>query len=191
MLKAGGPLVISLREIHQRTTSKNTRTVVGEIIRDLEGGLGFSDVMESHTRSFSMIFRVSVRAGERSTGLPDVLKLQAVCMRWVRELRRTTIQVLVYPGVLMLAILFLILVLVTFMLRRLMKPYPGGAEDLLAQTRQVMALCDFMSSNWIGLLVVLAGAGAVAACALALRRPGGCLSVVCCCGCRASDICCR
>lgn len=99
--------------------------------------------MEAHPRRFPKIYRSSVGAGEISGALPEVLTRLATFLDWARGMRSTTIQALVYPCILIVAILGLIVTLLTFLLPRIIGLFPGGRADLPTETRIVIAISDF------------------------------------------------
>lgn len=165
LLSAGIPIVQGLREMHRRAKGRVARASIQAILQDLQAGEPLSSALEQQPRSFPSVFRSAVRAGEQSTQLPEVLKAQAAHLAWVREIRALAAQALVYPSILALAILGLIGILVTFLVPRLTRLYPGGAEDLPEQTRFVMGLAATAQGHWplllggalggMGVLVVL------------------------------------
>jgi type II secretory pathway component PulF len=169
VLSAGIPIVQGLREMHRRARGTVARASIQAILEDLQAGESLSSALEQQPRSFPSVFRSAVRAGEQSTQLPEVLKSQAAHLAWVREIRGMATQALVYPAVLAVAILGLILILVTFLVPRLTRLYPGGVEDLPEQTRFVMALASGAEAHWKLLCLGLLGAAGLGV--MALRQP--------------------
>jgi general secretion pathway protein F len=119
--------------------------------------------MARHSRAFPDVFIASVRAGELSGDLPVVLKRMARFLDWTRAIRAMTVQALVYPFLLLLAISGLIVVLLTWLLPRILGLFPGGRTDLPVQTQVVIAISDFLIANSVllGTLVVGIGVSAV------------------------------
>ena len=157
MLRSGIPLVTGLRHMRTRARSKELSGLIDDLVRDLEAGETFADALDRQHKSFPEVYRASVRAGERSTDLPDVLTRQAAYLQWVREIKGTAAQALVYPAILATAVVGLITILLTFLLPRLVKLYPGGEADLPRETRLVMGI-----SSWIGTYYPVLLGGAVA-----------------------------
>jgi len=172
---AGVPIVEGLRGIGERLASGSGRAVVGEMVTALEAGATLSSVMGSYPKSFSPVYRSSVRAGEESGALETVLLRLAKHLEWTRGVRATAVQALVYPAILCGAIAVLIGILLYFVLPRIVSMFPGGVDDLPAQTRVVMAVSEFLRANWLPVLGVVAGS--VVAFATALRRPRGRLAL--------------
>ena len=169
MLDAGVPILRAFELTVERTDSKRVRSVVGDLIELLRQGSSLSEAMERHPRSFPDVFRACVRAGELSSGMPRILRRQAGYLRWVREIRATLSQALVYPTILSLAIGVLVLVLVTFLVPRFVSMVPAGMADMPLPTRIVMGASSFLRESWslvlVGLAVAVGGVFAV------LRQP--------------------
>lgn len=157
VLNAGVPIVDGMRDLATRMRNPKSRQVIGDVVRELEGGASLSQAMGSRPRSFPPIYRASVHAGELSGAMPQVLRRLAEHMEWTRGIRQTTTQALVYPAILGVAILGLITVLVTFLIPRVVGMFPGGADSLPSQTQQILALSNFVRGNWIAILIAIGG----------------------------------
>lgn len=169
MLDAGVPILRAFELTAERTDSKRVRSVVGDLIELLRQGSSLSEAMERHPRSFPDVFRACVRAGELSSGMPRILRRQASYLRWVREIRSTLSQALVYPTILSLAIGVLVVVLVTFLVPRFVSMVPAGMAEMPLPTRIVMGASDFLRDSW---MLVLVGIAAIAGGAfVVLRQP--------------------
>jgi general secretion pathway protein F len=169
MLDAGVPILRAFELTVERTDSKRVRSVVGDLIELLRQGASLSEAMERHPRSFPEVFRACVRAGELSSGMPRILRRQAGYLRWVREIRATLSQALVYPTILSLAIGVLVVVLVTFLVPRFVSMVPAGMGEMPLPTRIVMGASNFMRESWMPLLAGVALAAAAAW--FVLRQP--------------------
>lgn len=161
VLGAGVPIVDGMRQLGGRMRSPESRQVVADVVRELEAGASLSQAMASRPRSFPEIYRASVEAGEASGAMPTVLQRLADHMEWTRSIRQTMTQALVYPAVLGVAIVGLVVTLVTFLIPRIVKMFPGSEDELPTQTAQILALSRFITGNWqviVGLIVVAAAA---------------------------------
>ena len=152
---AGVPIVEGVEGIGRRIGDENARILLEEVVRDLEAGEGLSNAMQHHPRAFPIVYRSSVEAGEASGSLDTVLGRLARYLEWAQTMKATTIQALIYPTILFFAINGLIAILLYFVLPRIIKIFPGGQQDLPAQTRFVMAASDFMVDH----IVVLGAVG--------------------------------
>ncbi|MEM7307221.1 MAG: type II secretion system F family protein [Planctomycetota bacterium] len=156
---AGVPIVEGLRGIGERLESSDARLLVREMVTALEAGESLSAVLGNYPRTFPGVYRSSVSAGEESGALELVLQRVAKHLEWVRGMRATTVQALIYPLILLAAVVGLILILMYFVLPRILGMFPGGPEDLPAQTRFVLAISNFLREQW---LLVAGGSAATA-----------------------------
>lgn len=171
VLGAGVPIVDGMRQLGTRMRKPSSQKVVEQVVKELEGGSSLSAALASRPRSFPPIYRASVEAGELSGSMPQVLQRLANHMEWTREIRQTTTQAMVYPGILGLAIIGLVVTLVTFLVPRIVKMFPGGRDELPSQTQQVMAVSEFVTSHWV--LIVGGLAAAIVGAVLYRKTPAG------------------
>ncbi|MEW6071879.1 MAG: type II secretion system F family protein [Planctomycetota bacterium] len=164
---AGVPIVEGLAGIGARLETRAGRQLVTEMVSTLRTGESLSRVVEAYPRTFSTVYRATILAGEASGALDKVLTRLAGHLDWIRRMRSTTIQALIYPALLVVAIVGLILILLYFLLPRIIGMYPGGVEDLPVQTRIVVGLSNFVRGNVVWLVL---GLGAAAAGFAGLRR---------------------
>jgi type II secretory pathway component PulF len=144
---AGVPLVQALQSIARRAASPESRALLEEIVLGLEQGQSLSQALEAHPLCFPLVYQASVHAGETSGALDVILRRLARHLEWTRSMRATTLQALTYPALLAVGILGLAVILLTFVLPRILKLYPGGAQDLPSQTRTVLALSELLCSH--------------------------------------------
>lgn len=168
---AGVPLLEGLNGLRARATRASVRRLLDEMISALSGGGALSTVLGQYPRAFPPVYRAAVVAGEASGALDRILRRLATHMEWVRGMRATTVQALVYPAVLAVALLVLIGILLFFLLPRIVSLFPGGSADLPAQTRFVLGVSGFLRANaiWLGLGL----AAGVTALVSTLRTPHG------------------
>ncbi|HPF15629.1 MAG TPA: type II secretion system F family protein, partial [Planctomycetota bacterium] len=167
LLGAGVPMLQGLKGVGDRMRTAGGRALVKRMAASLEAGNSLSEALREDERSFPDVYRECVRAGELSGALPQVLARLSGYLEWARGIRVTTVQALIYPVMLMLAIVGLVVVLLTFVLPRLMKLFPGGRDSLPRETQFVMGLSDFLVGN---LVWVMGGAMAVAGLCVVIRR---------------------
>lgn len=161
---AGIPIIDGLQGIGQRLASPGGQELVERMVTGLEAGNSLSEVMKPFPRVFPPIYRASVRAGEATGALDTILTRLAKYLEWARAMRATAIQALIYPAILMCAILGLIAILLLFVLPKIMSLFPPGAE-LPWQTQIVLSASDFLRGNivLVGSLAVAGVVGVIAA----------------------------
>ena len=161
MIHAGLPLLQSLEHLVEHARSREARTVISSILKQIKAGASLSEALGAHPAVFPTTYVSMVKSGEMSSSLPEVLRRQAEYLEWVREVKGVTRQAMIYPAALALAVVALVVILITFLVPALVELFPGGEEDLPHQTQFVMGISDFMRAHWRGAVAGLA-AGAVA-----------------------------
>ncbi len=167
IVAAGVHIVEGLEGIGRRLPRAASRLVVEDIVRSLRAGLMLSDALDRHARSFPDVYRASVRAGEASGALDRVLLRLASHMEWARGIRAIAVQALIYPAILMCALVGLIFVLLYFVLPRILTLFPGGRDELPEETKMVMAISSFTVDH---IALIVGGLAALVAGIVALRR---------------------
>lgn len=168
---AGVPLVDGLKGLKQRASDPSMEAILDEMISSLEAGSSLSQAMERHPGAFPEIYRASVHAGEKSGALDAVLIRLSKYLEWTRTIRSTALQAMVYPCILLTAVLVLLVVLLYFVLPRILDLLPGGRDSLPSQTKIVMGISEFLTNNALFLGVGLAIG--VVILRSAIRRPNG------------------
>jgi type II secretory pathway component PulF len=72
MLKAGVPLIDSLKSIVDQLASERMRNIINEVIEAVEGGKSFSKALEPYPKIFDTLYVNMVMVGE-TTGVLDVI----------------------------------------------------------------------------------------------------------------------
>lgn len=155
-VEAGVPLLEALDGLARRSLRPDAQRVIERLAQALRGGASLSDAMEREPRSFPIVYRASVEAGEASGSLAPLLVRLAEHMEWQQGVRSTARQALIYPAFLGLALLGLVVLMLTFLIPRLSSLYPGGRADLPVPTQIVLGLSDQVQA-----FAPLLGAGAV------------------------------
>jgi len=159
LIGAGIPIVEALESVKKRLEHTKGAATIQKMIASLRGGSSLSQAMAQHPRTFPDVYRSSVLAGEASGALDRILERQAEHLEWVRGVRSTTFQALIYPACLFVGVLGLILLLLLFVLPRITGMFAGGVDDLPAQTRFLIQASEFLRENF---LFLGAGVGAAA-----------------------------
>ena len=88
LIKAGLPILQSLEILHKRTEQHGFSTTLESIIHEIKGGTTLSDAMAMHPAYFSPLYTATVRAGEKSGALVDVLKRFIIYQKKMLVVRR-------------------------------------------------------------------------------------------------------
>jgi type IV pilus assembly protein PilC len=109
LVKAGLPILQSLEILTKRTEKPAFRSALDTITHDIRGGTLLSDAMAKHPALFPPLYTSTVRAGEKSGALTDVLKRYIEYQKKMLAIRRKLISALAYPSFLVIALIAVLL----------------------------------------------------------------------------------
>ena len=115
MIAAGIPLPRALRLLGNLAKSKRLKSALSNIVEEVIKGKSFSDSLAGHPDVFSEMFVSMIKVGEEAGTLEEVLKALTQQMEREHELRSRVMGALMYPAVIILAMLgigFLMLIMV-------------------------------------------------------------------------------
>src|SRR3990172_9217762 len=152
----GIPILQAFEDLELQTSNRRMKAAVRIIMEDLSGGSGLSDALSRHPHIFSDIYVSTIKAGETSGSLVQVLQHLTSFLEWqdalASEIKRATI----YPATVLIAVIGLIGVLVGFVFPKILPVILGLKVPLPFITRAVMAVADLVRYGWD--LILLAGA---------------------------------
>ncbi|MHC4218379.1 MAG: type II secretion system F family protein [Planctomycetota bacterium] len=96
---AGLPLLRSLQILEGQLRPGFMKSILGQVVEDVEGGTTLSDSMAKHARAFDRLYCKMVNAGEIGGVLDVILQRLANFLEKAQRLRRRVIGALIYPVV--------------------------------------------------------------------------------------------
>ena len=135
MLGAGLSILMSLKILGQQFEKSKLKKVIGDVSRNVEAGISFSEALAMHPNVFSKLIVQSVRAGEASGHLDTVLQRLATYTEAQEELRQKIQGALFYPTILFVAGISVILLVVSFLIPQFVAIFNEAGVSLPIQTR--------------------------------------------------------
>jgi type IV pilus assembly protein PilC len=161
LIKAGLPILQAIELLHKRTENPGFRSALESIIHDIKGGLALSDAMARHPAYFSPLYTATVRAGEKSGALVDVLKRFITYQKRMIAVLSKLRMALAYPVFLVIALIAVLLLFFLYIIPNFTQMYSDQAGSLPFLTSVLVAFTSALTRYapflFIGLLV--AGAG--------------------------------
>jgi type IV pilus assembly protein PilC len=154
LLHAGMPLAQSLDLLKDQQTSPHFRALLDKVHQQVTTGVALSDAFLALGDTFPRLYANSLRAGERTGELEQVIERFVEYQRLVESVRRKIIGALTYPAVLVLLATGLVIILLTYVIPSFSDFYIQFETELPLPTRAVIGLAQFLSSN---LLWIIAG----------------------------------
>lgn len=147
MITAGLPLAGAL-SILVRDGKPEVTKMMAVILQDVEGGNAFADALSKHKKIFSRLYIQLVRAGETGGVLDTVLERLADNMEKEKEFKAKTKGALIYPIIVVIAMLVVGAIMMIFVIPKLTEMYKDFGAELPFATRILMGISDAMVRFW-------------------------------------------
>jgi type IV pilus assembly protein PilC len=161
MINAGLPLVQSLDILAEQTENTNLRSVIQDVLYDVESGHTLADAMRRHTKVFSDLYVNMVAAGEAGGILDTILLRLATFLEKNDALIRKIKGAMIYPGVILTVAVSAVVILLLFVIPTFQQMFASAGIPLPLPTRVVIASSAFLQAYWWA-CAAAGGAGAFA-----------------------------
>ena len=160
LVKAGLPILQSLDILHRRMEKPFFKSALSGIIESVKGGVALSDAMSTYPSVFPPLFTSTVRAGEQSGALVDVLKRYIDYQKRMLAVRRKLVTALAYPVFLVIALIAVLSLFFLYIIPNFTQMYSDQAGKLPLLTSLLISFTNVISA-WAPLIfTALIGAGA-------------------------------
>jgi type IV pilus assembly protein PilC len=159
LVKAGLPILQALELLHRRMEKPFLRSALTGIIDSVKGGTSLSDAMAAYPAIFPPLFTSTVRAGEQSGALVDVLRRYIDYQKRMLAVRRKLITALAYPVFLVIALIAVLSLFFLYIIPNFTQMYSDQAGKLPLLTSLLINFTNVVSA-WAPLIIAaLVGAG--------------------------------
>ncbi len=155
MVSAGLPLSRALSVLERQAHNKNLKEIILEVRDGIDKGLTFSDSLAKHPKVFSELFVSMVHAGEQSGTLADSLKVIALQLESAYNLERRVRGALMYPAVIICAMVIVAILMFTFVIPTLMKTFVDLNVQLPFTTQIILGISNVIQNYGLYLLVAI------------------------------------
>lgn len=167
MLRAGLDVKQALEVLSQQTRNKTFGAALVTVGQSIDRGSTLADSMAAHPQAFPSIFVSFVRVGETTGRLQESLAVLATQLQKEYELRRAVRGALMYPLVILMALVTVGFAMLVFVVPKLADVFEGFNVELPLPTRILIGLGNFFSTYWY---LVIAGSIALGFGAMGLLR---------------------
>lgn len=147
MITAGLPLTEALSILDQESRPVMSK-MIQDLTREIEGGSTFADALQKQSAHFSKVYIQLVRAGEAGGVLDEVLQRLAENLEKSKEFRSKTQGAMIYPMIVILAMVAVVSVLMIFVVPKLTEMYSDFGADLPFATQLLMDISSFFVNFW-------------------------------------------
>lgn len=168
LIGAGLPLASSLRTVAEQTQSKRMKSIIEEILANVESGKTLYESFSRYPDTFNGVYLALIRAGEASGTLDLALNRLANQEEKDAAMLSKIRGALVYPGIILVVIIAVLAFMMVMVVPQVKGLYEDMNKELPALTQGLVGLSDFFGNFWWAvILVVLAIVGA---CWYAIKR---------------------
>lgn len=147
MINAGLPLSGGLSILVRQSKSEMSR-LVAALLQEIEGGNSFGKALSKFPKTFPRLYIQLVNAGEVGGVLDTVLERLADNMEKSKEFTAKTRGAMIYPIIVVLAMVAVMFVMMIFVIPQLTQMYNDFDADLPLPTQILIATSDFMVNFW-------------------------------------------
>ena len=149
MVAAGLPLSRSLEILAQESGNVTLKKTILSLAASIKKGSNFSESLKEFPNIFSSLFVAMVASGERSGTLEEALKLISHQLKREYDLRRKIRGAMIYPAVIILAMIAIGILMMTFVVPTLVSTFEELDIELPLLTRIVIGASKFLIDYYI------------------------------------------
>ena len=155
-IKAGIPLVESLKILEKQYKNKKYKRILTSIIYDLTMGENFSEALLKQNVAFPKLLINMVKTAEMTGELPEVLDDQAEYYTQVEKIRKQMISAMLYPAIVLTASIGVATFIMLYVVPKFVEIYDSMDSTKIPQfTLIVLAISDFMKKYIFIILAVI------------------------------------
>ena len=148
MVASGLPVSKSLKNLAIQTKNKKFQAILKNIQEDVQAGNQLSDGMAKFPGVFNDLFVNMIRVGEVGGNLEQVLSILALQMEKDHDIMRKTKGALVYPAVILVAMVGIGFLMMIFVIPQLTAMFDEFDSELPMSTKFIIFLSNLFESHW-------------------------------------------
>lgn len=157
MLSSGLPLTQSLYILATQTRNEYFKSVLNEVVFDLESGYNLHNALEKHPRVFNKVFTSLIKAGESSGKLEQILDDLAIQIENDNAFISKIRSAMLYPLFIFLMLLGVGILMLVKVIPQLQEVFDESGAQLPWVTRTLIALSSFMIHFWWVCILIIIG----------------------------------
>lgn len=147
MIEAGISLNRGLETLARQTSNKKFKKVLGFVAEEIKKGAAFHEAISKYPKIFPPIFTALVKSGEKTGKLQESLKILSIQMKHDYELRRRVKGALVYPAIVITAMIAIGILMLVYVVPTLVSAFKELGVELPLSTRIFIGISEFIVNN--------------------------------------------
>lgn len=148
LLDAGLNLNEALGTLRAKERQLPVRAVLSEVLQALQEGRNFSDVLAAMPQHFPEVYVATVRASERTGGLPQALARYVAYQIQFETLRKKLVSAAIYPAMLLIVGGFVTLFLLGYVVPRFAGVYESSGREMPWMSTLLLAFGQQLNDHW-------------------------------------------
>ena len=157
LIGAGLPLATSLRTVAEQTQAKAMKTIVEEILVNVEAGKTLNESFAKYPDVFNGVYLSLIKAGETSGTLDLALKRLADQEEKDAAMMSKIRGALVYPAIIFVVIIAVLAFMMIMVVPQVKGLYEDMGKELPGLTKFLVAISDFFGQFWWAVMMATAG----------------------------------
>ncbi len=170
MIKGGLSIIEALGVLERETANKKLKEAIVEIKKNVEQGEPLSTALSKHPKIFSKMYVRMIEAGETAGQLESSLEQAVIQMKKAYELTSAIKGAMIYPGVILTAMLGIGIMMITVVLPQLTSLFKEMNAELPLATRILITISDIASQPVYLFLIIACIGGCTGGFILLLKR---------------------
>jgi type IV pilus assembly protein PilC len=153
MMIAGLTIVQGLDILKKQQTKEDLRNVIDDIEKQIKAGNTFSFALRRYPQYFSNLYIALIKSGEATGKLAEVLTKLSDNLEKEQEVRGRLKNAMIYPAIVILAMLGVMFILMTFVVPKMLELYKEFKSELPFTTRSLIFVSGIFVSYWPFILI--------------------------------------
>jgi type IV pilus assembly protein PilC len=154
-VEAGIPIMEALEVIAEETSDKLLKSVLLDMVLELQAGDTFASAAASHPEAFPRYYVAVLESAELTGTLDAVLLELAQYLETDIEARSAITSALIYPAIVAVMAVAVVIVLATFVLPKFKTFFASLNAKLPLPTRMLLSISGFISQWWWAIAAVI------------------------------------
>ncbi len=171
LINAGVPVVQSLRIVQRITKDTVLKTVVEDVINNIEKGNTFAEALSSYPAVFNNVYVSIIQAGEEGGNLDVMLNQLAEYIEETQKLKSKMLKAMMYPSFVLTMGMIIVTIIMVVVVPKFTGVFSGSGVELPLMTQILVSMSEIFRKY---IIIIVLGGVVIPFCFLTyLRSPAG------------------